>query len=73
LWLVTVHEDEARDGRKRKGAQPGSKGKKQGATVLSDEVRGFLSLPLLRFIDLGEPHSPNHASCALTAGGCICH
>jgi hypothetical protein len=58
LRLAAAREDEASGRQKRKGAQSGSEGKKQGATVLSDEVRDF-PLPLLRFIDPGEPRSPN--------------
>jgi hypothetical protein len=70
LWLAAAREDESIVGRKRKGAQTGSKGKKQGAAVLSDKVRGFPSpsawiyrsggatLPKLRAVSINcrRPH-----------------
>jgi hypothetical protein len=70
LRSAVAHRDEAGSGRKRKGAQPRSEGKKQRAVVLSDEVRDFPS-PSPWIYRSGEATLPkNFASCALTAGGC---
>jgi hypothetical protein len=84
LQLAAVRDDEASGGRKRKGAQLGSKGKKRGAAVLSDEVRGFpspsswiyrsggatLSKPRAVHINCRRLHLPltSGAHCTETAG-----
>jgi hypothetical protein len=49
-----------------------TKAKGKGEATLSDEVRDS-PFPLLGFIDLREPRSPNRVPHALTTGGCICH